>query len=84
MQGAPFDRLTMAIFFLNQPFIRTNGTKLEGRLLLHAFTVAAAHAQQRYGVRFDQKNHQIVIIMTFFCVWVLLLLTLAERCQGSA
>ena len=59
----------MAIFFLNQPFIRTNGTKLEGRLLLHAFTVAAAHAQQRYGVRFDQKNHQNVIIMTFFvCV----------------
>ncbi|EFX83442.1 hypothetical protein DAPPUDRAFT_301877 [Daphnia pulex] len=48
-QGAPFDRLTMGVFYINKPFIKTSGTQLEARLLLHAFTVAAAHAQQLYG-----------------------------------
>ena len=50
-EGAPFDRLAMAIFYINKPFLKYTGTQLQARFLLHSFTAAAAHAQHRYGVR---------------------------------
>jgi len=40
----------MAIVSMNMPHIKQSYNALQGRLLLHAFGVAAAHAKKIYGV----------------------------------
>ncbi|KAI9551587.1 hypothetical protein GHT06_021920 [Daphnia sinensis] len=60
-QGAPFDQLTMAIFFINKPFMKYTGTQVQGRLLLHSFSAAAAYAQQRYGKDVKELPEQLTI-----------------------
>jgi len=48
-KGAPFENLSMAIFSMNMPFIKQSHNDLQGRLLLHAFGVAAAYAKKTFG-----------------------------------
>lgn len=50
-QGAPFDRLSMAVFGLELPVNELSESQVRGRLLLHAFGAAAAYAQRLYGVK---------------------------------
>lgn len=49
-KGAPFENLSMAVFSLNMPFIKQSHNDLQGRLLIHAFGVAAAYAKKMFGV----------------------------------
>jgi hypothetical protein len=77
----------MGVFYINKPFIKTSGTQLEARLLLHAFTVAAAHAQQLYGVRFYFLFFFEPITIKMFSVGDFIFTgrySIAERRQGLA
>ena len=50
-KGAPLDHLAMVISKANRPYQNSSPTQVDGRFLLHTFGVAAAYAQDRYGVR---------------------------------
>lgn len=49
-KGAPLGHLAMVISRNNRPYPKNDKSQLQGRFLLHTFGVAAAYAQDRYGV----------------------------------
>jgi len=60
-KGAPFGNLSMAIVSMNMPHIKQSYNALQGRLLLHAFGVAAAHAKKIYGEDVQQLPEPVTL-----------------------
>lgn len=63
--------------------MKYTGTQVQGRLLLHSFSAAAAYAQQRYGVRYLfiifnlQKKFSLTYFFPFICLTT-------ERREGTS
>ena len=60
-KDAPCGYMNMAVFCLNMPFIKSNASQLEARLLANTFGVAVAHAKQLYGVRIFPSLRSVLI-----------------------